>query len=214
MKNVLILEDNEDTRNTLIDLIKNISDEINIYSFGGMSGIYDFIMTHTIDVFILDIIIYKDSEGDTAGLKFAEEIRSITRYEFAPIIFITSLYDPKLYAYNSLHSFEYIEKPFDKKHITDTVSKALRFPSNNVDDKSIHFRIDGAIFVVKCSELLYMENLRHKIHIYKLDGKCIIAPYKPFGKILIEAEGTGLHQISRSVIINIKYLEYADCMYS
>lgn len=210
MKNILLLEDNEVTQNVLTDLIRNISSDVNIYSFLDMIGIYDFIMTHTIDLFLIDIIIDKNIIGDTSGLKFAEEIRKITRYEFVPIIFISSLYDPKLYAYSTLHSFEYIEKPFDKQHVIDTVTKALRFPNSNTDDISIHFRIDGAIFVVKCSELLYIESLRHRIYIYKSDGNNIIAPYKTFEKILLEAEGAGLQQISRSIIINVKYLECVD----
>lgn len=210
MKNILLLEDDEDTRNTLICLIKSISNDINVYSFSDMTGIYDIIMTHPIDLFILDIIIYKNIIGDTSGMKFAEKIRGITKYEFVPIIFISSLYDPKLYAYSSIHSYEYIEKPFDKNHIIDTVTKALRFPGRQKNEKSICVRMDGAIFVIRCSELLYIESLRHKVYIYKTDGNKIIAPYRTFKNILLETEDPNLRQISRSIIINVKYMEFVD----
>lgn len=210
MKNILLLEDDEDTRNTLIHLIKSISNDINIYSFSEMTGIYDFIMTHHIDLFILDIIINKNIIGDTSGMKFAEKIRGIIKYEFVPVIFISSLYDPKLYAYSSIHSYEYIEKPFDKNHIIDTVTKALRFPGSQKDEKRICFRVDGAVFVIRCSDVFYIESFRHKIYIYKTDGHKIIAPYRTFRNILLETEDSNLRQISRSIIINVKYLELVD----
>ncbi len=210
MKKILLLEDNEVTRNVLIELINNISNDIIIYSFLDMTGIYDFVLTHTINLFLIDIIIDKRIAGDTSGLRFAEKIRTITKYEFVPIIFISSLYDPKLYAYSSLHSFEYIEKPFDKQHVADTVAKALRFPGKNLKENSLHFRIDGAVFVVRCSEILYIESFRHKIYIYKFDGSNICTPYKTFENLLKEADGEGLQQVSRNTIVNVKYIEYID----
>lgn len=210
MKNILLLEDNEETIQVLTELINHISKNVNVYSFANMTGIFDFVMTHTIDLFLLDIVIEKGNLGDTSGLRFAEELRKISRYEFTPIIFISSLYDPKLYTYSTLHSFEYIEKPFDKQHVTDTISKALRFPAGNMEDACVHFRMDGIILVVKCTEILYIESFRHKIYIHKTDDTKVNVPYKTFESILLEAQDAGLIQISRNTIINMKNLEYVD----
>lgn len=210
MRNVLILEDNDVTRSVLYKLIEEVSGDVCIHEFSSMNGIYDFVLNHTVELFLIDIIIDKENTGDTSGLKFAEKIRKISQYEFTPIIFITSLYDPKLYAYSSIHSYEYIEKPFDNEKVKVTIRSALRFPKSTYADKTIHFRMDGTLFIVKCSEILYIESYRHKIYVYRSDGSKIIAPYKSFEQILLEAKDTMLEQCSRSVIINKAYLEYVD----
>lgn len=187
-----------------------VTNEVRIYEFSNMSGIYDFVINNTIELFLIDIIIDRESNGDTSGLRFAEEIRKISKYEFTPVIFITSLYDPKLYAYSGIHSYEYIEKPFNNESVKNTIKSALRFPQNSYPEKTIHFRMEGVLFVVKCSEVLYIESYRHKIYVYRTDGSKIIAPYKSFEQILSDVKDTTLEQCSRSIIFNKAHLEYID----
>ena len=105
MKKVLILEDNIETLLYLKKLLLTINSDIEVLTFSNMEGVYEVVLNSYIDLFIVDIIINPDSPGDTSGIRFAEKVRMITKYEFTPIIFITSLEDPTLYAFKTLHSF-------------------------------------------------------------------------------------------------------------
>ena len=60
--------------------------------------------------FIVDIILEKTKNGDMSGMTFADNIREIERYKATPIIFTTSLEDPKLHAYAHLHCYQYFDK--------------------------------------------------------------------------------------------------------
>ncbi len=210
MKNVLIVEDGETTRKRLCELVKAVSSEVNVYDFDSIKGVYDFIFNHTIDLFLVDIILYKDVKGDVSGLRLVDEIRKIPRYEFTPVVFITSVYDSAMYAYSNLHTYKYIEKPFDDETVKNVIAGALRFPKIEQADKMLYFRMEGTFYTIKCSEVLYIESLEHKIHVHKVDCKTLVAPYKAFDQIMLEAEGAGLVQCSRNVIINKSYVEYID----
>lgn len=210
MRNVLLIEDNNETRKVLKSIVKSISHDVNVYEFSDTEGVYDFIFNHTIDLFLVDIILEKNVAGDLSGIRLVEDIRKINRYEFVPVIFVTSLYDPKLYAYTELHSYGYIEKPFDRENVKRVVESALRFPRTVKEDKVLHFRMQGTYYLVKCSEILYLESLNHKIYIYRRDGNEIVIPYKTFEQILKEAEGTSLVQCNRHIIFNKDYLEHVD----
>lgn len=210
MKKVLILEDNDNSRKVLIDIIRSISDVVKVYDFSDLTGIYDLIFKIDIDLFVIDIIIIKDIVGDMSGMKFAEKVRSIPSYEYTPIVFITSLYDPKLYAYSQLHSYSYIEKPFNKENVKNIISDALRFPKCIQSDKKLYFRMDGLFYIVKCSEILYIESLRHKVYVHRIDNKEIVVPYRTCEQILSEAEGSPLERCNRGIIVNLNYIEFID----
>ncbi|MFQ6931962.1 MAG: hypothetical protein ACLRR3_13355 [Eubacterium sp.] len=58
-----------------------------------------------------------------SGMTFADNIREIERYKATPIIFTTSLEDPKLHAYAHLHCYQY----FDKYYREDEFKEAVQF---------------------------------------------------------------------------------------
>lgn len=148
--------------------------------------------------------------GDTSGIRFVEAVRRINEYEFTPVIFITSLEDPAMYAYAQLHSFSYIEKPFDIDCVKDAIAKALRMPQAHINDRQMFFRSDGILFPVKCSEIIYIENIDHKAHFHKVTGEELIIPKKTCRQILEEADNDALIQCNRGVIINRNYIEHID----
>lgn len=210
MKKVLILEDNIETLLYLKKLLLTINSDIEVLTFSNMEGVYEVVLNSYIDLFIVDIIINPDSPGDTSGIRFAEKVRMITKYEFTPIIFITSLEDPKLYAFKTLHSFEYIEKPFDEEYVKSVIIQALRFPVTKSIDHILHFRRDGILFSIKCSEIIYIESVRHKQYFHLCSGAVEVIPYKTCSQILKEADCSDLLQCGRDLIINRRYIENVD----
>lgn len=210
MKNVLIVEDNDTTRKRLSKLVELVSVDANVFEFETTQGVYDFIFKHSIDLFLVDIVLDRNVRGDMSGIRLVEAIRTIPRYEFVPIIFISSLYDEAMYAYSQLHSYRYIEKPFDDEQVKSIIAGALRFPKVEREDRMLHFRMDGTFYTIKGSAVLYIENRNHKMYIHRDDGKEILVPYRPFSAMVEEIEGTCLIQCNRSVIVNSKYIEYID----
>lgn len=209
-KRIMILEDNVTTLKLLSQIVRSILPDADIREFSSIDGAYDTALSCTIDLFLVDIIINNKICGDTTGIKFVNSIRMVSKYEFTPVIFITSLEDPKLYTYNQLHSFSYIEKPFDMEYVKDVITQALRFPNINRQENALFFRVDGIIYTLKTSEILYMESFNHKIRIYRTAGDVMIVPYRTCKQILKDADVDELIQCSRNAIVNKTYIESID----
>jgi DNA-binding LytR/AlgR family response regulator len=209
-RTVMIIESNANTLKQLSDIVEQVIPNVTIMAFSSLDGSYDCVMQHTVDLFVLDIVIDKNVANDTSGIRFARQIRTISRYEFTPIIFITALEDPKLYAYTQLHCFGYIEKPFDEKIVKREIERTLRFPATCREDNSFFFHMDGILYSVKISEIIYMESVHHKIHIHENSGKTMIIPYRTCRQIITEADNDSLLQCSRNTIINKNYVDSID----
>jgi DNA-binding LytR/AlgR family response regulator len=157
----------------------------------------------------LDIILIPEHADDVTGLKFAQEIRKVKKYQFTPIVFITALGDPRLYSYSYLHCWKYIEKPFNVEQVQQTVLEALDFPIEDDMERSVYFRKDGIIFAKKLKDIIYIEDSRRKILVY-CKNDVIEVPYNTFDKILKELDTKQFIQCSRYVIINKSYISEID----
>ena len=127
MKRILILEDNVKTLTSLEKMIREISPEIITFPVQTYEEACICAVKQQIDIFILDIILNTKQPGDTSGMAFAREMRNYKKYQLTPMIFITVLADPELYAYRELHSFGYLEKPFSMEDARKLVMKALEY---------------------------------------------------------------------------------------
>lgn len=157
----------------------------------------------------IDIILNTKKPGDVSGLDFAREIRGISKYKFTPLVFITSLEDPKLYSYSQLHCYGYIEKPFSVAQVKDIILGALEFPVKEDDDRYVYFRKDGIVYSVYIKEIIYIESSRRKITIHCVNDELEI-PYRTCGEILQELDSKSFVQCSRYCIVNKKYIKQID----
>ena len=114
MKRVLIVEDNKKHMEALQTLLSDIED-IQIIKAYNMTEACYMLSLYDFSLFIVDIVLDTEKANDVSGINLVKHIRDIERYEFTPVIFITSLEDPQLYTYRDLHCYQYIEKPFDKE---------------------------------------------------------------------------------------------------
>ena len=206
----MIIEDNVSTLQHLTALVQETLEDVEVRAYSTMDNVYEAAIGSRIDLFIVDIIINKDIPGDTSGITFVNRIRMLPQYEFTPVIFITSLEDPKFYAFSELHSYGYIEKPYNPDQVKELVRKAMRFPSVKKSDSTLFFRRDGVLYSIRCSDILYAESINHKMHFYRVDSEEVIIPYKTCKQVLEEGDNDNLIQCNRSVIINLQYIEYID----
>ncbi len=208
-RKVLIVEDNQAHMNALYKIVKELPRDILIYSVNNVDDGYKVALEHHIHLFLIDIVLSTNKPGDVSGLIFAEEIRGISKYKFTPMIFITSLEDPKLYSYSQLHCFGYIEKPFSVLQVRDTILSALEFPVKEDEGRHVYFRKDGIVYSIGLSDIIYIESSRRKIKIYCKEDTLEIA-YKTCEEMLRELDSELFIQCSRYCIVNKNYIEQID----
>lgn len=210
MKKILILEDNLAAQEHLAGIIREVDRKTEVYSFADVKDAYQCAMEKTIDLFLIDIILDTSRPGDVSGLKFAENIREVASYRFVPIIFITSLEDSRLYTYEKLHCYCFIEKPFDEEKVKQSVEQCLNFPKSDKESKTLFFRKEGIILAVEREDITYAESREHIMHIYTGQGDVLKIPYITVKKILEEVDSPDFIQCSRNTIVNKKYVQNVD----
>lgn len=209
MRKIVILEDDEIVRNHLCKIIENVRRNIEIYCVADIKEAYLIAIEHQIHLFLVDIILKTKDPGDVSGLQFVKDIRDMKKYEFTPIVFITCMQDPKLYAYSQLNCLKFIEKPFDEVEVAQVVKKALNFPVVPDHDKFAYFRNDGITYSICLEDIYYIVVNRKNIKIYYKNGD-LEAPYKTCKDLIAEFGSDFFVQCSRSTIINKRYIEHVD----
>ena len=209
MKTVLIVEDNVRSMEMLVKIIENLRTGVEIKTASSQEEAAILAMKFNIDLFMLDIILNASNPGDVSGMKFAEYIRTLQKYKYTPIIFITALEDPELHAYSDLHCYYYVEKPYDVEKVSSVISEALEFPAVHNEPQTVFFRKDGILYKKEISEILYIENSRAGQTVYCSNGNLKL-PYKPNYKILEELASDKFIQCSRYHIINYDYIDKID----
>ena len=209
MRTVLIIEDNEKSMEMLVKIVRNVDDSLLIKCAGDVDGSYASSMEYDIDLFLVDIILNPKDSGDVSGIKFADNIRKIKKYQYTPIVIITSLEDPKLYAYSDIHCYSYVEKPYDADRVSRIIREALNSPKRKVVNNNIFFRKEGILYKKKISEIVYIENSRNKRIIHSVNDDLEL-PYKPCKAILEELNSNKFVQCSRYAIVNKDYIDSID----
>lgn len=209
MKYILILEDNQRARETLVKAIRGLGSDIHILEAETEEEAGDYLFDYHIDVFLLDIILTPEVPGDVSGIRFAEKIRRINLYLFTPIIFITALEDPELYAYRNLHSFSYLEKPYSMNEALELIGVALKHPRMEEKRRVEYFRKDGILMAVDLKKVTHAEACRHTLTIYTVD-EILHIPYITIRQFLKLCQKDGFFQCSRSVVVNRDYIKSID----
>ena len=209
MKNVLILEDQEIIADRLRKIIKKIDDSIKIYSVDNIRDAYVHSMEVYIDLFLIDIVLNPKNPADISGLAFANEIRSVEKYKFSPIIVISSLEDPRLYAYSQIHCYSYIEKPFDSADTEKTIKEALQYKKNITNKETYVYRKDGILYSVNLEDVKYIKTQKKTVTMHT-EKENIIIPYIPVAKLVNELKHNNFIQCNRACIVNKKYIESID----
>ena len=210
MKKILILEDNLTTLKNLTQIVKNVDAKNVVYPFHDLKDAYQCAMDKVIDLFIVDIILDRNKPGDSSGLKFVENIRKVNHYAFVPIIFVTSLEDAKLYTYENLHCYSFVEKPFDIERLRKLVERCLRFEESINLSKTLYFRKEGIILAVNREDIVFTECINHIMHIHTKSGEVLEIPYITLKKIVDELDCNDFIQCSRNNIVNKKFINNID----
>lgn len=208
-KNILIVEDSKAALTRLQQIIEEIDREVEIRVASNSREAYQIAIQYTIDVFLVDIILDVRAKADVSGIEFADKIRSIDKYAFTPIIFTTSLEDPKLYAFTNVHSFAYLEKPYSTQEAKRVLTKALEYTTQRETDRNLFFRKEGLLFSVQIMDIVYIETYFHNLKIQTMD-EVMEMPYRSIKKLVEEIESKDFLRCSRNTLVNAKFISYFD----
>lgn len=210
LKKILVLEDNGAAMEHIAALIRELGISNMLFDCDNIKDAYQCALEHDIDLFIVDIILEPGSPGDSSGLKFVDNMRSIEKYMFTPVLFVTSLEDAKLYTYEKLHCYSFIEKPFDSEKVKGIIRQCLRFSADSPKRKTLYFRKDGIILAVERADIVYACCQNHQLNIYTRQGDVMQIPYIPLKKFLEEADSVDMIQCSRSTVVNRNFIDNVD----
>jgi Response regulator of the LytR/AlgR family len=160
---IILVEDDSMQREILKTIILSTYDSIRIYEADSERAALDIIKNNDINMFVIDI-----SLKESSGLDLAMNIRSIPKYEFSQLIFLTTHVDYMLQAFKQIHCYDYILKPYNKKDVQAMFNKLIYNEINNLDnvkndlnedtDKEFVIKIRNSIFVmVKINDILFIE---------------------------------------------------------
>ncbi|MBO5473939.1 MAG: response regulator [Lachnospiraceae bacterium] len=211
MKRILILEDNADSREYMVNLVREVCQERDIiFACENVQDAYRYAANSNIDLFIIDIMMKTGAVNDVSGLTFVEHMRERECYMFTPVIFVTALQDLNRYTIERLHCHTYIEKPYDNRRVKDVIAETLLFPGKRPDRKYYTFKQDGVIVQIACKEFVYAEVMKHHIFLHKSNGEVNMISYMSLHKLLEEIGNDDIFQCSRHMIVNRAYIDKAD----
>lgn len=209
-KKILILEDNSKSAALVEQLIQECDNSAKVYIEKDLDRAYALVMQNTIQLFIIDVILDTARPGDASGIRFVKSVRDISRYKHTPVIFITALQDPEIYAYRELHCYGYIEKPFAVDQVKKLIKDALDYHAADQKDYTLHFRKDGVIYPISCCDVVYAQSTNHQICFYLANGTEFTVNYKTCKQVLEEAEYDEFLQCNRGTIVNRKFIKNID----
>lgn len=208
MKKILIVEDNKVHMDAIVKIISEIGDVEIFRAYNMLEACY-MLSLNSYNLFLVDIILDTGKQGDVSGLDFVRMVRDNKRYQFTPVVFITSLEDPMLSAFKELHCYDFIEKPYDEKVVLRVVREALEYPITSKEEYSVFFRKDGVLYSVKLGDIKYVRIVRGGVTVYTIDD-FLELPYRPVVEVLKDLDQESFIQCNRNTIINKNFIESID----
>ncbi|MBZ4646453.1 MAG: two-component system, LytTR family, response regulator [Petroclostridium sp.] len=205
MINILIVEDEQIARTNLARMLQSLSEEIKILEAStGKEAIQLLKQTH-INLFFLDIQL-----PDISGLKVAETIRSIPKYELTYIVFVTAHVQYQLEAFKKYHCYDYIEKPYTKEDVLKVAERLIRgVQSIPPAEKAICFELRDFILKIRTDDILFIES-RGRNCVIHTSSRLYTIPNIAMKKMLDKLADETFIQTHKSYIVNIKSVERID----
>ena len=211
MINILILEDQKDSREALEKMIASYgrAEEIDVDSAATFVEAMELLENKkTYNGFFVDINLDIENEDDKSGIEFARKIRENRKYEFTPIIMVTSIASLEMTSFREIHCYQYIVKPYDKKTIEDVIRKIVMH-DKVVEEKYIIVKKDGINYKLKCDAIQYVQAITRGVQI-KLSKEFVKVPYLTIKEFMKKVDEEDFIQCHRMYVVNKKHIVSFD----
>ena len=210
MKQILLLEDNEYTRNKLIKVLKSLEQEVNVFAYSNQREAFGCAMTHRIDLFLVDIILCPKERNDFSGISFVEKIRECASCAAAEVVFITSIAGLEVDLLHRIHCYDYIEKPIDERRLKRIVNEIINRGEkvSNLPER-IYFRNNGISYPIEVAEIRYVMYQNRALNVYTGE-ESIKVPNLPLKRFLEKVRDSIFLCPLKGTAVNIAYIESVD----
>lgn len=208
-RKALIVEDNKCVAEELHSILKEIDSTLEVYCCKDYQDACDLVLEESIDVFLVDIILDTSQDNDVSGLNFVRHIRAMRQYKFSPVVFITSVYDSKIYAYDQLHCYHYLEKPFDQVEAKNIIKEALEMSDRYEVEEYIRIKDSDVIIEQKINDIVYIKSKDRKLEIVSTEGTMTLY-YKTVKEVKKQVLAYNFFQCNRNILVNRKYIRKID----
>ena len=211
MIRIFILEDQKMSRDALKEIIISTGnhEEIVVESAATFEEGRKYVTSDvTYDAFFLDINLDESNLEDESGLALARIIRSKEKYEFTPVIMVTSIAKLEMAAYREIHCYQYLLKPYIEEDVKALMKKLLTMKQSK-DEKSIVVKKDGINYRIKCNAIVWVQAVPRGVCLY-LKKETMKVPYLTIVKLMEQLPQDEFIQCHRMFVINRKYIENVD----
>lgn len=163
-----------------------------------------------IDVLILDTVYKGMVLEEYPGIKWAQKMRERPKYMPLPIVFVSSVLEPREYAYQEINCLGFLPRKFQTEELRRVLTKAMYHLTVREGEKSVSVRAQGIIYPIRIKDILYVEVLQRVLYIYQTNGEVLEMPHKPLRDFQMEAGSQCLIQCNKSMLLNTLYVEKLD----
>lgn len=213
MTDILILEDEEKSREALAAILRQLEGQVS----GGLrtAKVATLEEARTLlkgdemfALFLLDINLDCRNEQDASGLIFAEEIREMVQYELTPIVMLTSVASLEMDAYRKIHCYQYILKPYDAEEVKRVVSRLLAH-ARPAEKPSVIVKKNGINYKIPCEEIVFCQAIPRGIRLC-LKNEQMDIPYLTIRQFLNQLPKADFFQCHRMFVVNKNHVKYYD----
>lgn len=211
MINILVLEDQKDSREALCKMIAsyNRENEVEIDSAATYEEAEELLNNKkTYNGFFIDINLDIENENDQSGIEFARLLRKNRKYEFTPVIMVTSIASLEMTSFREIHCYQYIVKPYDRKTVEDVIQKIVMH-DKIAEEKYIIVKKNGINYKIKCDAIQYVQAITRGVQI-KLTKETVKVPYLTIKEFMKKVDPEDFIQCHRMYVVNKKHIVSID----
>lgn len=209
-RTLLVLEQDYKRRERIRQIIDETLEYVTIYTAETQAKAYQVLTECTIDIFIVNAVLEKESVTDTKGIKFVAQLRELPKYILTPVILISSLADPVLYAFQELNCLGCLSKNFETEELQKLLQKASFYETKRNDERTLFLRKNKVLYPVKIKEIVFIKREHETMCVHLEDGRILDIPYVTLSGIMHEADSNNLIICSRNSIVNKRYVYALD----
>lgn len=209
-RTLLVLEQDAKRRERIRQIIDETLEYVTVYMADTLAEAHQVLAECTIDIFIVNAVLEKESVTDTKGIRFVAGIRDIPKYALTPVILISSLADPLLYAFQELNCLGCLDKTFQEEELRKLLRKASFYETKRSDERTLFLRKNKVLYPVKIKDIVFIKREGDAMCVHLEDGRVLDIPYATLSGIMQEADSNNLVICSRNSIVNKKYVYALD----
>ncbi len=214
---IIIVDDEPNSRDMLELLLKSINNVKVLDKCSNITEAFDSIVKHDPEIVFLDIEMPEGS-----GFDLVEKLR---KTDYSPTIIFVTAYNQFAIKAIKHAAFDYLLKPIDIEELNYTINryKAIK---NSTDKRSVHAKVDklfdqlaefqklkfnmrNGVLFVDPDDIIWCEasGSYTVLHLCSRKDEVVSVSLKEIEQML---ENLSFYRISRSAIINLKYLTRID----